>query len=290
MDKKFILGIGSQRAGSTFLAKLLSQHPEVAFHPLKELHYFDTLFGVRDEKTLKDFSRNQLTREINKLCDAKQMGFANPTWKWYLKSNFELYSTPIAKVNYLNLFTAANHFKGVKFTGESTPEYMLLDSVQVQQIRSVIGNAYVILICRNPIKRVISSFRLMLEYNRQNLSQAEADHLFLKLLNSDNVWMQRQLKYNAYREALERYQQEFERVLCLNYDDVVDAPNQILEQTAQFLNLNFATESMTQFFQRKINTLKVEYKPSQEVLEKLEHFLDLQVEQTNHLFGKPVVH
>ena len=44
---RFVLGIGSQRAGSTLLHHCLDVASDVFMHPLKELHYFDTLHGVR---------------------------------------------------------------------------------------------------------------------------------------------------------------------------------------------------------------------------------------------------
>ncbi len=290
INKKFILGIGSQRAGSTFVAELLNKHPKIALHPLKELHYFDTLFDVRDERTLKNFSRDQLSRELDALCTNQSTDFINHIWKWYVRSNFTLYSKSIAEIDYSDLFSDANKFEDITFTGESTPEYMLLESEEIQKIQAIVGDAYILLVCRNPIKRVISSFRLMLEYSDQKLSQTDADQLFLGLVADSDIWLQTQMKYNNYKGALAKYRKIFSHVLCLNYDDMVEDPYSFLWQLSQFLNLDFNSESMAQLFRHKVNVLSVEYVPSQEVFEKLSYFLEPQVRDTNSLFNRPVVH
>ena len=35
------IGIGVQKAGTTWLSSILKEHPEIYIHPRKELHYFD---------------------------------------------------------------------------------------------------------------------------------------------------------------------------------------------------------------------------------------------------------
>ncbi len=56
-SQKFVIGIGSQRAGTTLLHTILSECTPVFMHPLKELHYFDTLFDTRDIQLLRGVSR-----------------------------------------------------------------------------------------------------------------------------------------------------------------------------------------------------------------------------------------
>ena len=44
MQRALILGIGAQRAGSTWLFDYLVRHPQVFTSPVKELHFFDAYF------------------------------------------------------------------------------------------------------------------------------------------------------------------------------------------------------------------------------------------------------
>ena len=42
MRKKInFIGIGVQKAGTSWLAKCLNEHPEIHIHPKKEAHYFN---------------------------------------------------------------------------------------------------------------------------------------------------------------------------------------------------------------------------------------------------------
>ncbi len=292
MEKSFILGIGSQRAGSTFIARLLDLHPEIAIHPLKELHYFDTIFGLRDEKFLKEFCQNQLEREINQLCSANRFEFITPTWQWYVKTNFKLLTKPISEIKYFELFSALNERKNISFIGESTPEYMLLSEEQVAKMRGFVGNAYVILICRNPVKRIISSFRLLRAYGGKAKPRESAalDRLFLELIDSNNLWTQRQIIYNNYLSCIQNYSKFFDRVLILSYDDVVDCPQVIIDRLSNFLGTNFNLKEIQSFFKNKINALSIKYNPSQEVVSRLEILLKSQSQQLEDLFGKPLIH
>ncbi|RME99376.1 MAG: hypothetical protein D6773_13045, partial [Alphaproteobacteria bacterium] len=42
----FFLCVGAQKAGTTWLARMLANHPEIFFTPVKEIHYFDHLAGI----------------------------------------------------------------------------------------------------------------------------------------------------------------------------------------------------------------------------------------------------
>jgi hypothetical protein len=39
-----MVGVGAQKAGTTWLFDYLGRHPDVAMSPIKELHYFDQIF------------------------------------------------------------------------------------------------------------------------------------------------------------------------------------------------------------------------------------------------------
>src|SRR6185312_14812353 len=43
--KIFVLGVGAQRAGTSWLNSYLSSHPCVSMSQIKELHYFDALWS-----------------------------------------------------------------------------------------------------------------------------------------------------------------------------------------------------------------------------------------------------
>ena len=90
---RFVIGIGSQRAGSTLLHNLLDESTSIFMHPLKELHYFDSLFHVRAREALVAFSRRQLDRQLDEIIAATQYGFIDKSYKCLLRTNRILAST-----------------------------------------------------------------------------------------------------------------------------------------------------------------------------------------------------
>lgn len=60
-QKTFLLGVGAQKTGSTWLSDYLGSRSEVFMHPLKEVHYWDYKFrkdicGHFDQQYLKRLS------------------------------------------------------------------------------------------------------------------------------------------------------------------------------------------------------------------------------------------
>lgn len=289
MSKKFILGIGSQRAGSTLLANLLNQHPLIELHPLKELHYFDTLFGFREQNVLKEFSAKMLSREIDQLIDSHSFNFISDTWKWYIDSNWKLFIENVKNINYLDLYNEKFINKNVLYTGESTPEYMLLNEEHISVIRNTIGNAYIILICRNPIKRILSAFNLLIEYQAINLSNEELDELFDFMIENNDFWVLIQIAYSNYVQTIERYTKYFNKFLYLSYDDITDNPDKILMDLTNFLGIKFERNNYLYFLENRINSFNIRYKATSKIFRKLELLFESQNNEIVNLFGKPLI-
>ena len=59
---QFFLGIGAQKAGTTWLGVYFARHPEVYFSPIKELHFFDAMHGGSQGRRIwhPDFDRLSL--------------------------------------------------------------------------------------------------------------------------------------------------------------------------------------------------------------------------------------
>ena len=85
--KRFVIGIGSQRAGSTLLHRILEQCTDIFMHPVKELHYYDTLFEVRGARALRVFSKRQLDREWARLVSEDTHAYIDEKYRCYLNTN-----------------------------------------------------------------------------------------------------------------------------------------------------------------------------------------------------------
>ena len=292
-DKSFLLGIGSQRAGSTFLSQLLGKHPQVAIHPVKEIHYFDTLYDIRSDDLLKKFSGKRLSASINKICNATDYQFINDRWKWQLRSDLELFSQKIRDIDYTTFFAEpaqANYLKNCSFIGEITPEYMLLNETQVATVKEVIGkNAWIFLMCRNPLKRTISSFRLIVNFNFPNKSHDELDQILLNLIETQHPWFLRQMKYNHYSRAYETYKSHFSKILPLCFDDLVQNPAYLLTQVSEFIGLDYQNFVHPDFFTHKVNQLPIKYEPSPHVKSRLQNILSPLTDDLASFVGRELI-
>jgi hypothetical protein len=287
MKANFVLGIGSQRAGSTLLCRLLELHPEIRMNPLKELHYFDTMFQIRKQSALTDFSLRQLQREVKRLVTASEMELANKNWRWYVYTNFLLYTKSVDKISYWDLFP--KEFADTAYCGESTPEYMLIDSIGLAEMRKTIGNAFVILSCRNPVERLISSFKLLVHYNQIKMDKGNLDKFFMELIAQNRPWFQHQLKYGDYLDAIDRYQQHFSEVCLIFYDDFFGNEGIILRQLSECLDLDFEQPQFRNFFKQRVNDLKIDYQPSKPVRNLLTEVLKPYTDALNEYAGRELL-
>jgi len=222
---------------------------------------------------------------INGLCGAKEFGFINPHWQWHLKTQYQLSSTPIEKINYLDLFSHVIEAEDVSFVGESTPEYMLLEEAHIRKLKDTVGDAHIILMCRNPIKRTISSFRLLLSGRKEAVLPEQRDQLFMSLLTGDRPWVRVQEGFNNYKLAAANYRKFFDKVLLLPFDDIVESPSRMLGSLSQFLGISFDERVLSSSFQTKINVVEGDYVPGLEVMSRLESVFEHQLKEAEDLLG-----
>jgi len=236
MSHRFIIGIGSQRAGSTLLHRLIGDCIEVFMHPVKELHYFDTLFGSRPQKALADFSRRQLSREMDRIMAAKDYGFMSRRYKSFLRANSILATTAISDVDYLDLFRPC--LRKYSVLGEVTPEYMLFDEEQVARMRGMVGeDATIIMLCRDPVQRLFSAAKLYNIYNALRMNRLQLDAWLRRNLAEKTTWMLAQDSYNDYERAIRIYRSVFPRFLALSYEQLVTEPESVLPLLREACNV-----------------------------------------------------
>lgn len=266
---RFIIGIGSQRAGSTLMHRLLEASSNVFMHPLKELHYFDTLYGYRSRQALQDFSMRQIMREIDRIVSSKDLGFVkNNRYRCYLRTNRLLSRSPIEKINYIELFRP--NLKKHQLLGEVTPEYMLFDDDSIVKMQSVIGeNAGIILICRDPVKRFLSTVKLMSVYNRLQLDDVAANDWIRQMLDSDNDWLKAQDSYNDYESAIDRYSRHFENFLAIDYDDLINNPKDVAKKVAKTLGISLDIDIFEGETRGVVNSLGKDFSIEQEIVDRI---------------------
>jgi len=132
------LVIGAQRAGTTWLHRVLRQHPSLWLPPVKELHYFDRL----------DTTRTILDPKERRRVGLKQLLSLDP-WlvSYWLRARSDEW--------YARLFRDAKA-KGL-VAGEITPAYATLDETVLRRIKGLNDNIKLIFVMRDPVERAWSA-------------------------------------------------------------------------------------------------------------------------------------
>jgi hypothetical protein len=289
MKKKFVIGIGSQRAGSTLVHLLISElASNIYMHPLKELHYFDTLYNVRPQSALTNFSKRQLEREINKICTSSSYQFINCAFKNYLRTNFLLMTTPVEQLKYTDMFLDAP--KNVDYYGETTPEYMVLPKHGISKLAQEVGaDAKIFLVIRNPVKRLLSAFKLYNVYNSLNLSNDEANNLLTNLLTQESGWITVQDMFNDYKTAIENYSVFFSKLFVLRYDDFFDNHEALYERLCEFIDEPISHDKFKGFISQQKNKLGDDFLINDDIKLMLDSRYRVSSEYISDYFGKTCV-
>jgi hypothetical protein len=132
------LVIGAQRAGTTWLHRVLKQHPALWLPPVKELHYFDKLGTERtilDPKERRRVGLRGLLR-LDPWLVTYWLGRRSDAW-------------------YARLFHGAQT-KGF-IAGEITPAYATLDEEVLRRIQRMNSKIKLIFVMRDPVERAWSA-------------------------------------------------------------------------------------------------------------------------------------
>ena len=163
---RFFVCIGAQKSGTTWLARVLSAHPELFLTPVKEIHYFDHVAGITQHLSTKK-RRSRYRKYHQRLWTQwHRFGEHRQQWSWYR----DYMSNPIDDAWYGRLF---RHRGEKPFAGEITPEYAILGNKGLAHIKRLAPDARVLFIMRNPVARAWSQVlhqcrALGLDANRQS--------------------------------------------------------------------------------------------------------------------------
>jgi hypothetical protein len=154
------VGIGAQKAGTTWLSYNLQLHPEIWMPKIKELHYFNE--RINDPK-------NSLSRLYGKITGE---GTVNRRWRRQVRSrlrrhrkrfkreeflwDLKYYAGTPSDQWYISLFQPGRG----KVKGEITPAYSMLGHEGVARVHDLLPDAKLIFMMRNPIERAWSQLAM----------------------------------------------------------------------------------------------------------------------------------
>lgn len=165
----FFVGIGAQKSGTTWLARMLASHPDIFVTPVKEIHYFDHIAHLTEQLSSKKRRSRYRKYHQRLLTQWHRFGEHRNQWSWWR----DYMASPIDDAWYATLF---DNRGGRTFAGEITPEYAIIGRDGLRHIDRLAPRARVIFIMRNPVDRMWSQVLHQcrargLDANRQSTGQ-----------------------------------------------------------------------------------------------------------------------
>ena len=147
--ENYFVCIGAQKAGTTWLARMLARHDEVFMTPVKEIHYFDHIAGLTEhlgERKRRSRYRKYHQRMWTQWSKWREHRAQGPWYKDYMRPALD-------DEWYVSLFADRG---GKKVAGEVTPEYALIGKSGLKHLKRLAPDARIIFIMRNPVTRAWS--------------------------------------------------------------------------------------------------------------------------------------
>lgn len=167
----FILGVGAQKAGTTWVYSYLRRHPDCAMSPEKELGFFNILFSEPDFPTARAVRLQRLISMANRQLKQIEAGKTGKGAVQFvaLMDSIAMQFQPDRYIRYFDQMRIENPTATV--FGDITPLYSGLKAENFHTIRDWIVEAgyrpRVVFLMRDPVERCYSAIR-MADRNRKD--------------------------------------------------------------------------------------------------------------------------
>ena len=222
--KPAIIGIGAQKAGTTWLSQMLGQHPAVWSSPFKEVQFFNYLYNEEHRNWLPwhyRASKNSIAKR-----HAARGQEVPPDMQAYIERITR--GKMFTKQWYKQVFAPAP--EGT-LPMDVTPEYSTLPDEGVEFATSFLPEAKFIYIIRHPVDRAIS--QLKMNITRAKRKPAGLDDWMREI--EDPVLLDR----GNYLDYVPRWSKRLgpERLLYLPFGRIATAPQEVMRRIETFLGL-----------------------------------------------------
>ena len=220
------IGIGAQKAGTTWLYDMLAQNPSIWLPPLKEVHYFDYLQAppARWQKRAEHIEKVAGRLERGKLDKGSEgdgaakaahlrslIGDHLLTPEWYAS----IFDYPDARG---------------RVTGEITPAYLELDDNGMQTLTGMLPKTRFVLLVREPAARTMSQLKMAVARSKADPGAGSKDWaFFLKKIRTNTR--------GNYQTAIPLWQKSVgsERLLIRPFGRVRHDPANLLHEIEDFI-------------------------------------------------------
>ena len=147
------IGIGVQKAATTWVYEFLQKHPEAWLPPLKEVNYFNNLYFKDGSAWCGDWRRQNALLRLKTVLAREQ----DPDPKW-ISLLLMLIAEKIDDSWYQRLFGYAPPSAKA---GEITPEYAMLPKAAIEHLCDLSPEVRIVIMLRNPVDRAVSHLKMI---------------------------------------------------------------------------------------------------------------------------------
>lgn len=170
--RTFFLGVGAQKAGTTWLSFYLRDHPEVYFSPIKEMHFWGN--RTRDDNWPQSMFRKKLASRESEMLENPDLPRKGAI---ALRERVRM-GTDIG--GYRRFFR--RRVTNEQVFGEITPAYCSLDRDELALIKKEYPSAKIIFLLRNPADRLWSQLRFSEKFETLEQLEPKIDGAYDKKL------------------------------------------------------------------------------------------------------------
>jgi hypothetical protein len=246
------LGIGAQKAGTTWLHKMLSMHDEIWLPPLKELHYFDRKFPAQEvgsapiSKPQQRIIAAHILTRLRRINPAKLREHLRvrkwPDLVWEIRFLTGDWSDEW----YATLFESA----GERLAGEITPAYSCLSERAIFHIHSLMPAAKLILLLRDPIERAWSHANMDLTHPTKRNARMVSGSEYKAHFNGSASRLR-----GDYLGIIRRWLTHFpeDQLYIGFFDEIASSPDNLLTSIFQFLGVSATASHIPHTIRTRIN-------------------------------------
>lgn len=208
MPKPNFIIVGAAKAGTTSLYRYLESHPQVFMPELKEPLFF-----------IKESIKNHTVDPWVKEAIAKSSKGKTYIDKWE---------------DYLKLFEGGKNAKAI---GEASATYLYYYRESIPGIKKALGEAKIIIILRDPVKKAFSQYKYLKKRHAEPLSFKEGIMKENDRIEQDYSTLYHYTKQGFFAKQVEAFIRHFENVKVVLLNDLQKNPMTVLNEIADFLEI-----------------------------------------------------
>jgi hypothetical protein len=271
------IGIGAQKAGTTWLSRNLQLHPQIWMPTVKEIHYFDEKINdppnFLSRLSEKVFGRrvvdHRWRRQVRSRIKRRLEGSTKEGLLWDLKYYF---GAP-GDGWYASLFEPGSG----AVVGEITPEYSILNRGAIAHIHELMPDAKIFFFMRNPIERAWSQAVMSFDKS-EDIASVEDERLYRSLDREGSR------SRTGYLRTLKNWGSFYppERIFVGFLEDIHFFPDLLMRRLYNFLGVDEFAEYRVK--KRKVHSRAVERMPTRFAVH-LAHAYHEQIKALDERFG-----